>query len=126
MLTKGKSRRSPSGKRYRPMRPKKQYEKARTPSFTAIEEKKIQVLRKRGGQLKFRTLASDTVNLLDKKTKKFFKAKIKTVVDNPANQHYVRRNIMTKGAVIETDKGKARITSRPGQDGMINAVLVEK
>ena len=125
MLTKGKSKRSASGKRYRPMRPKKQYEKAGIPSLTAIQEKKIQVVRKRGGQLKFRMLASDTVNLLDKKTKKFVKAKIKTVVDNPANQHYVRRNIMTKGAIIETDKGKARITSRPGQDGMINAVLVQ-
>ena len=125
MLTKGRSKRRETGKRYRPMRPKKQYELARTPSLTAIEEKKIQVVRKRGGELKFRMLASDTVNLLDKNTKKFVKAKIKTVVDNPANQHYVRRNIMTKGAVIETDKGKARITSRPGQDGMVNAVLVQ-
>ena len=46
------------------------------------------------------------------------------VVENPANRHFVRRNIMTKGTVIETEKGKARITSRPGQDGTINAVLI--
>jgi len=125
MLTKGRSRRRETGKRYKAMRPKKQYEKARTPSLTAIEEKRVQVLRKRGGNLKFRLLSCDTVNLLDRKTRKFAKAKVKTVVDNPANQHYVRRNIMTKGTIVETDKGKARITSRPGQDGMINAVLVD-
>ena len=125
MLTKARSRRSATGKRYKRVRPKMQYDKARMPSLTAIEEKRVQVVRKRGGDLKFRLLSCDTVNLLDKKTKKFTKAKIKTVVDNPANQHYVRRNIMTKGTIIETDKGKARITSRPGQDGAINAVLVQ-
>jgi len=125
MLTKGKSRRSETGKRYKNMRPKKAYEKARTPSLTAIQGKRVQVVRKRGGDLKFRVLSCDVVNLFDKKTKKFAKAKIKTVADNPANQHYVRRNIITKGAIVETDKGKARITSRPGQDGTVNAVLVQ-
>ncbi|MEK6949175.1 MAG: 30S ribosomal protein S8e, partial [Nanoarchaeota archaeon] len=49
---------------------------------------------------------------------------IKTISGNPANRHFVRRNIMTKGAIIETEKGKARITSRPGQDGAVNAVLI--
>ena len=107
------------------MRPKKLYEKARTPSLTTLGEERKQIARKRGGKLKFRILSSDKVNLLDKKTKKYVKATIKTVFESPANKHYVRRNIMTKGTLVETDKGKAKITSRPGQDGMINAVLVE-
>ncbi|MBW3022802.1 30S ribosomal protein S8e, partial [Candidatus Woesearchaeota archaeon] len=55
----------------------------------------------------------------------YTKAKIKTVADSPANKHYVRRNIITKGAIVETDKGKAKITSRPGQDGTVNAVLIQ-
>ena len=46
------------------------------------------------------------------------------VVDNPANRNFVKRNIMTKGTVVETDKGKVRITSRPGQEGSLNGVLV--
>ena len=25
---------------------------------------------------------------------------------------------------VETEKGKARVTSRPGQDGTVNAVLI--
>jgi small subunit ribosomal protein S8e len=45
-------------------------------------------------------------------------------VENQANIHYVRRNIINKGAIIETNLGKARVTSRPGQTGTINAVLL--
>ena len=52
------------------------------------------------------------------------KTEIISVVENPANIHYVRRNIMTKGAIIETELGKAKITSRPGQTGTINAILI--
>ena len=58
-------------------------------------------------------------------TKKTVVADVKTVVDSPANRNFVRRSIMTKGAVIETSLGKARITSRPGQEGFLNAVLVK-
>ncbi|MDD4281670.1 MAG: 30S ribosomal protein S8e, partial [Candidatus Methanofastidiosa archaeon] len=53
------------------------------------------------------------------------RVRLTNVVENPANIHYVRRNVLTKGAVIETEIGKARITSRPGQDGVLNAILVE-
>jgi len=33
---------------------------------------------------------------------------------------------MTKGSVIDTEFGKAVITSRPGQDGVVNAVIVQE
>ena len=52
------------------------------------------------------------------------KATIKMVVENKANKDFVRMNILTKGAIIETDLGKARIINRPGQEPQINAVLV--
>ncbi|NLM29905.1 MAG: 30S ribosomal protein S8e, partial [Methanomicrobiales archaeon] len=29
-----------------------------------------------------------------------------------------------RGAIIRTDIGRARIVSRPGQDGVVNAVLL--
>jgi small subunit ribosomal protein S8e len=32
---------------------------------------------------------------------------------------------MTKGAVVETAKGKVKITSRPGQVGVLQGVLVK-
>ena len=62
--------------------------------------------------------------IVDPKTKKFSQAKIKTTTSNPGNWHFVRRNILTKGSIIDTEKGKAKVTSRPGQDGMITAVLI--
>jgi len=58
------------------------------------------------------------------KKKKYSKVKIVSVVETPSNRHFVRRNIMTKGSFIQTEKGKAVITNRPGQEGTINAVLV--
>jgi small subunit ribosomal protein S8e len=70
-------------------------------------------------------LFADKVNLFDPGVRKYTIETIKTVTENPANRHYVRRNIITKGSVIETSKGKARVTNRPGQEGMITAVLIK-
>ncbi|MDD1752395.1 MAG: 30S ribosomal protein S8e, partial [Methanotrichaceae archaeon] len=50
--------------------------------------------------------------------------KIETVIDNKANLHFRRRSIITKGAIIKTDLGEAMVTNRPGQHGVINAVLL--
>ena len=63
-------------------------------------------------------------NVVDPKTQKSKKVKILTVVENSANPFYVRRNIINRGAIIETEIGKAKVTSRPGQHGLINAILL--
>ena len=77
-----------------------------------------------GGGVKVHQTATNVCNLYDPKSKKFIKATIKIVTAKPANRHYMRRNVLTKGTVIETDKGKARVTNRPGQEGQINAILM--
>lgn len=123
-LSQARPRRKQSGARYKDYRKKRQYELGREPSFTKLGKTKVQVLRVMGANRKLRMLSADTANLYDSKNKLFKKAKIKTITDNPANRHFIRRNIMTKGAVIDTEFGKARITSRSGQDGVINAVLI--
>jgi small subunit ribosomal protein S8e len=46
------------------------------------------------------------------------------VIENTANPNYVRQNIITKGSIIGTEKGNAKVTSRPGQHGVVNAVLM--
>ena len=51
-------------------------------------------------------------------------SKILEVVENSAYPNYLRQNIITKGSIISTEKGNARVTSRPGQHGMVNAVLM--
>lgn len=123
-ISQARPRRKQSGARYKAYRKKRQHELGRNPSNTGINKNRIAVIRTMGGHRKLRLLSSDIANLFDPKEKKYYQVKIKSVVDNPANTHFIRRNIMTKGAVIDTEKGKAKITSRPGQHGVINAVLI--
>jgi len=78
-----------------------------------------------GGDTKIRLITDNIANVVDRKTNKYMKANIEMVLENPANRNYVRRNIITKGTVIKTDKGNARVLSRPGQDGVINAELIQ-
>lgn len=78
-----------------------------------------------GGNIKINLLGADVANVVDPKTGQAKKSKILKVVENPADPHFVRRNVLTKGAIIETDLGRARVTSRPGQSGGVNAVLLE-
>ena len=119
-----RANRKETGRKYIDYRKKKKYELAGISAFTKIGNKVVRKHRVLGGNVKMKTLATMIVNLADPKTKKFEKANIKTVLENPANRHFVRRNIITKGTIIQTDKGKARVTSRPGQEGVINAVLI--
>jgi small subunit ribosomal protein S8e len=69
-------------------------------------------------------MRASTANVFIPAEKTTKKLAIQTVKENPANQHYVQRNIMTRGTIIQTESGLARITSRPGRDGVINAVLL--
>ena len=123
-LSQARPRRKQSGARYKDYRKKRQFELGREPSFTKLGKKRVQYIRTLGANNKLRMLSADTANLFDPKSKSFKQVKIKTITDNPANRHFIRRNIITKGSVIDTELGKARITSRPGQDGIINAVLI--
>jgi len=75
---------------------------------------------------KIRMAVADWAVVTDKASGKSSKSKLLRVVRNPANVDYQRRGVITKGAIVETELGQARVTSRPGQDGVINAILLEK
>jgi small subunit ribosomal protein S8e len=119
-----RARRKQTGGRYQSALSKRLANIGSNPAFTKMDPLRKIEQRKMGGGIKFRLLSSDTANVMDPKTKTHKVVKIITVVDNPANRNFIRRNIITRGAIINTDIGKARVTSRPGQDGIINAVLV--
>ena len=95
------------------------------PTLTTLGERKVTYARMHAGKYKAKLLKASMANLYDPKAKSFKQVKIKAVVEG-ANPHFVRSNILTKGAVVETDAGRARITSRPGQEATVNAVLVEE
>jgi len=122
--TQTRPKRKPSGGRFGKLyRKKRQYETGGVPSLTRLEDLRKRTTRTLGGNSKEKTLSANTINLMTKQGK-CIKAKIITVKENPANRHFVRRNILTKGTIIETDQGKAKITNRPGQEGAINAVQI--
>ena len=111
----GISRRKPSGGRRVQARGKRATEISTEKQFALVGEPKRMV----------RVMAANQVSINDSKTGKTTLGTIHSVVENASDPNYVRRNILVKGAVIETDKGRVRITSRPGKDGVINGVLLE-
>lgn len=123
MATHGGSTRKRTGGRKRPSRDRRKYELGRQPAETQVGERRLKLIDARGTGRKVRALAIDEAVLtVDGETQM---TTIENVVENPANPNYVRRNIITKGAVIETPEGRARVTSRPGQTGQVCAVLLE-
>ena len=118
-----RSNRKSSGGRYHSARSKKKSELAGYSANTKLAERKARAKRVLGGNTKRSLLSVNEVNVADKKGK-VAKIKILDVVENPANPHLVRRNILTKGAIVKTDLGKVRITSRPGQESTVNGILV--
>jgi small subunit ribosomal protein S8e len=125
-LWQGKSRRSKTGRRIRYERAKRKFEIGREQHLTTIGEQKLKIVRTTGNNRKTRLLTANVAYVLDPKTQKTTKTEIISVIENAANIHYIRRNIINKGAIIETKLGKAKITSRSGQTGNINAVLLSK
>ena len=117
--------RKSTGGRYHNTQPKRLSQLAGRPALTKVGETRKKTERVLAGNTKVKLLESNTMNLVDPSTGKCTKAKVKQVTENPANRNYVRRNILTKGAIVDTDKGKAKVTSRPGQEGTVNGVLVK-
>jgi small subunit ribosomal protein S8e len=113
-----------SGGRKSLHRKKRKFEQGTFPAETLVGERKRKVARGRGGNAKIKLLSEKQVCVTDTKTGKTEKTEILRVIRNPANVDYDRRGVVTKGAVVETPRGHARITSRPGQHGVLNAVLI--
>ena len=124
IVQRGRTGRKPTGGKYNIARGKRKYEMGRLPTLTKVGKQHIKTMKTKGDSRKMKVAIAQFANVLNPKTKKFVKAAIKTVDECPANRHFVRRNIIVKGAIISTDAGKAKVTSRPGQDGTVNAVLV--
>ena len=124
-LWQGKSNRKSTGGRLVSSRGKRKFEISREKQFTRLDAQSLKQYRGAGGSVKVGMLSAEFANVVDKKTNTVKKVKILTVKSNPADPNYVQRNIMNKGATISTEIGDAIVTSRPGQDGAINAVLLE-
>ena len=113
-----------TGGRRHPLTIRRKYEIDRFPN-EPINGAQVTVTRNvRGKNTKTALKSIDFVNLATKDAK-VKKAKILKVLENATNNDYKRRGIITKGAILETQEGKCRVVSRPGQSGTVNAVLIK-
>ena len=123
MKDQGRSTRKRTGGRLKHFNKKKRHHLGREPAETPVGQPRKQFIDSPGNEKKLRALSTNVAQLSE--GGETTEVEIENVVENPSNVNYVRRNIITKGAVIETSGGKARVTSRPGQSGQVNAVAVE-
>lgn len=119
-------KKKPSGGKRKPYRGKRKYEMGSFPTETTLGEHAAKKSRRKGGNIKVRLVSAKWVNISDPETGETRKVEVLRVVNNPANVDYDRRGVITKGCIIETPLGTARVTSRPGQYGILNAVLISK
>ncbi|RJS85099.1 30S ribosomal protein S8e [Candidatus Bathyarchaeota archaeon] len=119
-------KRKPTGGKRHIYRKRRRFERGSFPTETTIGEFRTKLDRRRGGNVKVRLLSTKWVNVSDPETGETKKVEILRVIKNPANVDYDRRNVITKGAILETSFGRVRVTSRPGQSGVLNAILISK
>lgn len=120
----GKSRRKPTGGRLILARSKRRFEISREKQSTRLGTESHKEYRTAGGGKKVGVLIAEYANVVDRKDNSVRRVRILNVYENPADPNYVQRNILNKGAKINTEAGDAVVTSRPGQDGAVNAVLI--
>jgi small subunit ribosomal protein S8e len=107
-------------------RKKRKFELGSNPLMTRLGPEKKRTEKTKGGLTKLRALAAEYANVYDPASKATKRVKITDIIENPASPHFVRRGIITKGAVVETELGLARVRSRPSQHGVVNAIILEK
>ncbi len=120
------SKRKYTGGRKVALRGRRKFEVDRYPNEAVLGNKSITKRRVRGNNKKTALKYGDSVNIADPVSKTTTNSKILQVVKNPANKDYERRGVISKGAIVETSSGTARVISRPGQDGCINAMLLNR
>lgn len=124
-MTTKKGRQISGGKYIKSRKKKKNERPGQKRVIKLSEEEKRKSKRVKGGNSKTYLLRASQVNVMNLKTKKTKKAKIKNVIETPSNRFLARQNVITKGTIIETDLGKVKITNRPTQEGVLNGTLIE-
>ena len=114
-----------TGGRRKPLRIRRKYETDRYPN-EAINGAQVTITRRvRGNNNKVALKTIDFVNLSTGDAK-VIKTKIIKVIDNATNNDYKRRGIISKGAILQIQEGKCKVVSKPGQLGIVNAVLLKE
>jgi small subunit ribosomal protein S8e len=122
----GIKKRKKTGGKKRAYRSKRLNEMGNHPMETSFDETERKIESGRSGLKKVKLVSEKYVNVSNPSTGSTVRLEILDVVENPANVDYNRRGVITKGAIVRTNNGLAKIVSRPGQDGVLNAVVIEE
>jgi len=125
-ITQSRSKRKSTSGLYRKIRKKKKRDFGSDFFPIKIRKERKKVINGLSKTKKQRILQTDKANVIDTSTGKAQLTKILSVKENPANPHFVRMGIITKGAIIETELGLAKVVSKPGQHGVVNAIKIEE
>ena len=112
-----------SGGRYHKSRKKKLYELPGQKRIVRLGDDKKKTVKTMGGKKKTFLFKAKLINLLV--SGKMKRVQIKNVIETPSNRFLARQNVITKGTIVETELGKAKVTNRPGQEGAVNGVLIK-
>ena len=121
-----RSKRKYTGKKYKHFHKKRKRELERPPIATKIGQVKKKKQRTLGGNYKLKLFSSTFINVTNPATNLTKKVKILKFESNAASKDFNRRHILTKGAIVDTPEGLARISSRPGQHGILNGILISE
>jgi len=101
-------KRSATGAKRAFYRKKRAFEKGRQPANTRIGNKRIHLVRTRGGNTKYRGLRLEAGNFSWGSERISRKARVIVVVYHPSNNELVRTNTLTKAAVVQIDAAPFR------------------
>ena len=113
-----------TGGRRHPLKTRQKFQIDRYPNEALMGEQETATRKTRGNNRKTALKTVNHVNLVLPNAK-IKRSKIVRVLENQTNNDYQRRGVITKGAILETEDGKCKVVSRPGQNGVINAILVK-
>jgi small subunit ribosomal protein S8e len=119
------NKRKKTGGRKKHYRAKRLRELGSHPVETILGDTERKITKRRSRIRKTRLIAGKYVNVSDPSNGLTERLEILDVIENPANVDYNRRGVITKGTIVRTEKGIAKIVSRPGQDGVLDAVVYE-
>jgi small subunit ribosomal protein S8e len=114
-----------TGGRKKAYRKKRKFELGKFAAETTLGKTRKKKVNGRGSTFKMKVLSTKYACVNDSKSGKTEKTEIIRVIRNPTNIDYNRRNVITSSTIIDTKLGRAKVTSRPGQNGIINAVLLK-
>lgn len=122
----GNDFKKPSGGKKSVHRDKRKYELGRAPTNTKFDVKDERTKnRVRGGGVKLLLKSANTINVSLPNEARTVKTRIIEVVETPSNPQNARFGIIYRGTIVKTELGLVKVTSRPGQDGVLNGVLIK-